>query len=70
MSAAAPTSNSHLHTDRWPKNWQAINMGVKPSLFTLVMSAAAPTSSSHLHTDRWPCWQATYMGVSPSCPPW
>ena len=27
MSAAAPTSNSHLHTDRWPF-WQAMNMSV------------------------------------------
>ena len=53
MSAAAPTSNSHLHTDRWPF-WQATNMGVWPSLFALLMSAAAPTSYSHLHTDRWP----------------
>ena len=31
MSAAAPTSNSHLHTDRWPSR-QAIHMGVTPSL--------------------------------------
>merc|ERR1712185_107337 len=27
MSAAAPTSNSHLHIDMWPF-WQAINMGI------------------------------------------
>ena len=64
MSAAAPTSNSHLHTDRWPSP-QAMYMGVAPLLSALVMSAAAPTSNSHLHTDRWPSWQAMYMGVMP-----
>ena len=31
VMSAAPTSNSHLHTDRWPF-WQAIHMGVVPSL--------------------------------------
>ena len=60
MSAAAPTSNSHLHTDRWPF-WQAIHMGVTPLFSALVMSAAAPTSNSHLHTDSWPFWQAIHM---------
>jgi len=40
MSAAAPTSNSHLHTDRWPIA-QAMHVGVVPSLSDLVMSALA-----------------------------
>ena len=35
MSAAAPTSKSHLHTDRWP-SWQAMYMGVAPSSSALV----------------------------------
>ena len=53
MSAAAPTSNSHLHTDTWPF-WQAIHMGVAPLLSALVMSAAAPLLCSHLHTPSSP----------------
>ena len=59
VMSAAPTSNSHWHTDSWP-NWQAMYMGVEPSfsashlglapsVYTLVMSAAAPFSCSHLH---------------------
>ena len=59
--AAAPTSKSHLHTDRWPF-WQAMYMGVVPLLVALVMSAAAPTSKSHAPTGGLP---ATNMGVAP-----
>ena len=40
-------------------------MGVKPSLFALVMSADAPTSNSHLHTGRWPFSLANAMGLLP-----
>ena len=45
MSAAAPTSNSHLHTDRCPM-WQAMYMEVQPSSEKLVMSATRSTSIS------------------------
>ena len=65
MSAAAPTSNSHLHTDRWPF-MQALYMGVMPSLLALVMSVPAPTLTSHLHTNNRPYEHASNMGVRPS----
>ena len=53
MSAAAPMSYSHRHTDRWP--FAGDPHGSDAVVVRLGMSAAALIfPNSHWHTDRWP----------------